>query len=39
MLQCIIIFEVELLIRAFFFKKGYIQIVFVFLSKGIQIDL
>ena len=29
MLQCIIIFAVELLIRAPFFKKEHIQIVFV----------
>ena len=39
MLQCIIIFEVQLLIRSSFFKKELIQIVLVFLSKGIQIDL
>ena len=39
MLQCIIIFEIELLIRVSFFKKENIQIACVFLSKVIQIDL
>ena len=38
MLQCIIIFKVEPFNQSFF-KEEHIQIVFVFLSKGIYIDL